>query len=80
MREAEDEAVFFAARNSVDVVITKDNDFVELLERHGPPPKIIWLTCGNTSEARLKQIFTEHFENAFRLLNNGDDLVEISGE
>ncbi len=79
LREAEDHDIFLAARKSADDIITKDNDFVELLERHGPPPKIIWLTCGNTSEARLRQIFTSHFQNALRLLDNGENLVEISG-
>ena len=46
LRDAEDEVIFLAARKSADLVITKDGDFVELLERHGSPPKIIWLTCG----------------------------------
>lgn len=65
LRQAEDYDIFFAARNAGAIVVTKDNDFVELLERHGSPPKIIWLTCGNTSEAAL------------RLFDAGDDLVEI---
>ena len=36
-------------------MITKDRDFVELLGRLGPPPKIIWITCGNTSNTRQAQ-------------------------
>ena len=79
LRDAEDEEIFFAARKSADVVITKDSDFLELLGRHGIPPKIIWLTCGNTSEAGLRQIFTVNFQEALRLLNSGDELVEIGG-
>ncbi len=55
LRDAEDEAIFFTAKKTADVVSTKDNDFVELLERHGPPPKIIWLTCGNTSDDGLQK-------------------------
>jgi predicted nuclease of predicted toxin-antitoxin system len=80
LREAGDEEIFFAARKSADVVITKDSDFVELLLRHGSPPKIIWLTCGNTSESELRQIFSANFLEALRLLNAGDDLVEIGGQ
>jgi len=76
-RNAEDDEIFLAARKSADIVITKDGDFAELLERHGSPPKIIWLTCGNTSEAALRQILTAHFAEALRLLDAGDDLVEI---
>ena len=78
LQEAEDQAIFYAARNVEAVVVSKDNDFVELLERHGSPPKIIWLTCGNTSEAALQRRFSMKFEEALRLLEAGDDLVEMS--
>ncbi|MDF5718318.1 MAG: DUF5615 family PIN-like protein [Rhizonema sp. NSF051] len=30
-------------------MITKDSDFVDLVDRLGTPPQIIWLTCGDTS-------------------------------
>lgn len=77
LRESEDDQIFFAARAANAVVITKDSDFVFLLERLGPPPKIIWLTCGNTSEAALKKILSSALPEAMRLLEAGDDLVEI---
>jgi predicted nuclease of predicted toxin-antitoxin system len=77
LRDAEDVEIFSAAQKAADVVITKDSDFVELLERHGPPPKIIWLTCGNTSDAALRKILTANFQEALRLLDSGDELVEI---
>lgn len=77
LRDAEDEQIFLAAKKAADVVITKDSDFVELRERHGSPPKILWLTCGNTSDAALRHIFDKHFLEALRLFSAGDDLVEI---
>jgi predicted nuclease of predicted toxin-antitoxin system len=77
LRESEDEQIFFAARKAKVIVITKDSDFADLLERHGSPPKIIWLTCGNTSEAALKQILSSALPEAIQLLDSGDDLVEI---
>jgi predicted nuclease of predicted toxin-antitoxin system len=77
LRESEDEQIFFAARKANAVVITKDSDFIDLLERLGPPPKIIWLTCGNTSEDALKQILASALPEAIRLLEAGDALVEI---
>ena len=78
LRDATDREIFFAARTSDAIVMTKDSDFVRLLEEHGPPPKVIWLTCGNTSNARLKQILTETLEKALELLQTGERLVEIS--
>ena len=77
LRDAEDEVIFFEARKAGAVVITKDSDFVSLLERHGPPPQVIWLTCGNTSDAELRRIFTARFREAMRLIEGGESLVEI---
>jgi len=54
------------------------SDFLRLLEQYGPPPKVIWLTCGNTSNARLKEILNETLEKALELLQGNEQLVEIS--
>jgi predicted nuclease of predicted toxin-antitoxin system len=77
LRDAADRAIFAAARNATAVVMTKDSDFVKLLEELGPPPQVIWLTCGNTSNARLKQILTRALPQAIILLESGEPLVEI---
>lgn len=57
--DAEDHATFVRAREPGAVVLTKDRDFPDLLERHGPPPQVIWLTCGNTSNAHLRALLAE---------------------
>ena len=77
LRDAEDEEIFEAARKDNVIVMTKDADFVLLLDRLGPPPKIILLTCGNTSNAHLKIILETTLTDALELLNSGDDIVEI---
>jgi predicted nuclease of predicted toxin-antitoxin system len=77
LREAEDEEIFFAARKANAIILTKDSDFIDLLARHGGPPKIIWLTCGNTSEESLKKILLAKFSEAIQMLESGDDLIEI---
>jgi predicted nuclease of predicted toxin-antitoxin system len=56
LRDAEDSSIFFAARQHDAIVMSKDSDFVDLVLRHGPPPQIIWITCGNTSNSRLQEI------------------------
>jgi predicted nuclease of predicted toxin-antitoxin system len=77
LREASDSAIFDAARSKNAVVLTKDEDFIRLLELRGSPPKVIWLTCGNTSNAHLKTILIKTLPRAIELLNSGDVLVEI---
>lgn len=78
LRDADDDGIFAAARAAGAVVLTKDSDFLRLLERHGSPPKVLWLTCGNTSDAALRQILERHLSTALTLLDGGEDLVEIA--
>jgi predicted nuclease of predicted toxin-antitoxin system len=58
--------------------MTKDSDFDEIVERVGPPPSVIWLTCGNTSNAALRVLLKATLPRAVELINKGDSLVEIS--
>lgn len=58
--------------------MTKDSDFLLLLDRLGPPPQILWITCGNTSNAHLKEILKGSLSRALDLLQQGERLVEIS--
>jgi predicted nuclease of predicted toxin-antitoxin system len=72
LREAEDPEVFDDARRAKAVVLTKDEDFVVLVERLGPPPQVIWLTCGNVSNARLKKILTAGLPDAITMIQGGE--------
>jgi len=77
LRNAEDPEIFDAARAQNVIVMTKDSDFIDLVERLGPPPKIVWLTCGNTSNVRLREILEETLPKALEILSGGETLVEI---
>ena len=78
LRDATDEAIFGAARDARAVVMTKDRDFVQLLDRAGPPPQVVWVTCGNTSNARMREILHRNFSDALSLLRAGEPLVEVT--
>jgi predicted nuclease of predicted toxin-antitoxin system len=80
LRDAEDPEIFEAAKAQGIIFITKDSDFVDMVDRFGAPPQIIWLTCGNTSNARLKEILSEMLLDALEILLAGENLVEISGD
>jgi predicted nuclease of predicted toxin-antitoxin system len=79
LRDAEDQVIFDRARTASAIVVTKDRDFVDLVGRHGPPPQIVWLTCGNTGNAFLRDILVEALPRVVALLNAGEPLVEIGG-
>lgn len=80
LRDAEDFEIFEAAKAQSVILITKDSDFVDLVNRLDSPPQIIWLTCGNTSNIRLREILSATLPEALELLRSGEALVEISGD
>ncbi len=77
LHTAEDKKIFEKAKNENVIIITKDSDFVDLMTRLKSPPKIILLTCGNTSNKKLKEIFKNKLPVALSLLDK-NPLVEIS--
>lgn len=77
LHDAEDRDIFEAARNTNAVVMTKDADFLNLQDRLGAPPQIVWVSCGNTSNLRLKEILSASMTEALDLLTYGEPLVEI---
>jgi predicted nuclease of predicted toxin-antitoxin system len=70
--------IFDAARDADAVVLTKDQDFVDLVERLGPPPRVLWVTIGNTSNAHLKDVLQRTLAEALELIEKGERLVEIT--
>lgn len=78
LRDAEDAAIFQQARIANAVVLTKDVDFVELLARLGPPPSVVWLTCGNTSNAALRELLAHVWPRVSTMLQAGEPLIEIA--
>lgn len=75
---ARDRQILQAARDAKAVVMTKGSDFLFLLDQLGPPPQVLWITCGNTSNAHLKEILERSLPSALDLLRQGERLVEIS--
>jgi predicted nuclease of predicted toxin-antitoxin system len=77
LREAEDPAIFAKARDAGAVMMTKDEDFVRLVERSGSPPQVVWITSGNMSNAHFQSVLVETFGDAMLLIEKGEPIVEI---
>ena len=78
LRDAKDEEIFMAAKQANVIIVSKDTDFQKLLMQHGPPPKLSQLTSGNTSNASLKNILAKSLPKCFQMLDQGENMVEIS--
>ena len=80
LQRASDHEIFAAARRANVVVMIKDADFVELLEQQGPPPKVVLVTCGNTSNARLRGLVQTAWPTIVAMLERGEVLVELGDQ
>jgi predicted nuclease of predicted toxin-antitoxin system len=78
MRDAADRVIFRAARDSGVVLVSKDVDFVDLIQVNGTPPQLLWVTCGNVSNRRLHEVFDKAFPQALLLLREGRPVIEIA--
>ncbi len=77
LRDALDPPIFAAARAAHATVVTKDADFAKMVERFGPPPRVIWLRRGNTSNAALKDLLVRELPESIVRLADGDSIVEL---
>ena len=78
LHTAEDLQIFDHARRTGDVVlISKDSDFVELITQRGTPPRLLWVTCGNLTNRRLREVLERLFADAVALLLSGESIVEL---
>ncbi len=77
LRDAKDPEIFDRARAAEVIVLTKDHDFLELLRRRGPPPRILWLSAGNSSNARGRSLLSRSWPKLCALFDAGEALVEL---
>jgi predicted nuclease of predicted toxin-antitoxin system len=81
MLSAPDPEIFKKAAQSSEKVIllSKDEDIVNLVLRKKPPPYVIWITTGNLSNIDLKSILLTNLEEAVEYIQNANSpFVEIN--
>ncbi|MBK8397746.1 MAG: DUF5615 family PIN-like protein [Leptospiraceae bacterium] len=80
LTEASDREIFLKAKSNTSndniCILTKDIDFVFLLDQYKSPPKIIWLTSGNASNEKIKATLSQSLLKAIEFLKE-ENLVEV---
>jgi len=61
MAEASDQDIWQHAAAQGFTIVSFDSDFADMAALFGPPPKVLWLRCGNQPTARIEQLLRERF-------------------
>jgi predicted nuclease of predicted toxin-antitoxin system len=60
LAQADDRAIWRHAASNKLVLVSLDADFAEMAALLGPPPKVIWLRCGNQPTSVVEQLPRSH--------------------
>jgi predicted nuclease of predicted toxin-antitoxin system len=60
--QADDRVIWSYAKGHGFILVTQDSDFADMAGLYGPPPKVIWLRCGNQPTAAIEQRLRTHAE------------------
>ena len=59
------------------ILLSKDSDFLQLLDQWGPPPQVVYLRIGNSTNAFLRSYFSAKWPEVKAFLDQGVALVEV---
>jgi predicted nuclease of predicted toxin-antitoxin system len=60
LAKADDRAIWDYAGAKESTLVSLDADFAEMAALRGPPPKVIWLRCGNQPTSTVETILRNH--------------------
>jgi predicted nuclease of predicted toxin-antitoxin system len=60
LAEADDHAIWQYAGSKGFVLVSQDADFADIATLFGPPPKLIWLRCGNQPNEVIEWLLRNH--------------------
>ena len=79
LERATDREIFDAGRRlGAIVIVSKDNDFVDLVTLLGAPPQVLRLAFGNLSTIAAQGVLAKAFPDAMKMLESGVPWVVIS--
>jgi predicted nuclease of predicted toxin-antitoxin system len=73
---ASDRVIWDKAASLNGVIVTKDDDFIQM-SRAGTGPAVVWVTTGNTAKRELLDRMEKVFPQIVEALTAGERIVEI---
>ncbi len=77
LAETEDRALWKYAGANGFTLVSLDADFADMAALLGPPPKVIWLRCGNQPTAVIEGLLRRHAEAIAAFENDAAVCLEI---
>ena len=78
LERASDSEIWIHAKQHGFTIVSKDADFVELALLRGYPPKVVWLNCGNVSNASVRAKLLDNTETIQHFIASADNgMLEI---
>ena len=74
---ADDRTVWDFAKINDYTIVTLDADLAEMAILFGPPPRVVWMRCGNQRSHVIEQILRKHAEAIVALEESSDACVEL---
>ena len=77
LRDSPDSAIWESARSTDAIIVTKDEDFAQLAAVRPPPPRVLWIRLGNTTNANLINALQAHWPDLIGHFEAGAAVVEV---
>jgi predicted nuclease of predicted toxin-antitoxin system len=68
---SDDRVIWKQAKDSGFLLVSQDSDFAEMAAHYGPPPKVIWLRCGNQPVHAIASLLRRHAATVLEFEANG---------
>ena len=63
MSDSDDHDIWRHSATNDFTIVTQDSDFADMAAVLGPPPKVLWLRCGNQPTTAIERLLREHFSD-----------------
>lgn len=63
LASADDARVWTHAENHQFIIVSKDSDFHQRSFVNGPPPKVVWVRCGNRGTKEIAELLKKYRED-----------------
>lgn len=77
LAEASDRVIWDYARTNSFAIVSLDSDFADMAAVLGPPPKVIWLRCGNQPSAAVERLLRDHAQTIAAFGQDDANCLEI---